>query len=137
MVWLWLLPIVIGWLQMSPKCESQQIKNTLRDANAIAHVATDHGAQKINPEAQAFMMNNGPMDALHVDERYTTPIFNYVHILPWTQNVEEVVEVFHHAVHHAQAHRRADHELSTGQWLKELTLSSKYIQKITKEIWSK
>jgi hypothetical protein len=116
-VWLWLLPIVVGWLQMSPKCESQRIKNALRDANAIAHVATDHGAQRIKSEARAFTMNNGPADALHVDERYTAPIFNYARILPWTQNVEEVVEVFRHAAHHAQAHKPVDHRLSTSQWV--------------------
>ena len=112
-VWLWLLPIVVGWLQISPKCESQRIKNALLDANAIAHVATNHGAQRINSEARAFTMNNGPADALHVDERYTAPIFNYARILPWTQNVEAVVETFRHAAHHAQAHRRVDR----GQWV--------------------
>jgi hypothetical protein len=57
--------------------------------------------------------NRSPRGYHILDERYTAPIFNYVRILPWTQNVEEVVEVFRHAAHHAQAHRRVDH----GQWV--------------------
>ncbi|KAF7971205.1 hypothetical protein HWV62_21898 [Athelia sp. TMB] len=38
-VWLWLLPIVVGWLQISPKCDLGRIKEAMVEANQIAYIA--------------------------------------------------------------------------------------------------
>ncbi|KAJ2936194.1 hypothetical protein H1R20_g899, partial [Candolleomyces eurysporus] len=40
-VWLWLLPIVIGWLQLSPKCDEVRVRSAVERANKIAYAATD------------------------------------------------------------------------------------------------
>ena len=38
-LWLWLLPIVVGWLQLSPKCDSIRLRQAVDRANFIAYVA--------------------------------------------------------------------------------------------------
>jgi len=102
-VWLWLLPIVIAWLQISPKCDIQRLRGALSRANKMAYVATDSGPQlahSTDSKAQAFNMSTVSEDATHADEMCSAPIFNYSRFLGWTQNVEEVVAVFRHASRH-------------------------------------
>lgn len=41
--WLWLLPVVLGWLQISPKCDRPRLDSALACANALAYIATDNG----------------------------------------------------------------------------------------------
>jgi len=43
-LWLWLLPIIIGWLMMLPKCDSVRLSKMIESANRIAYVATHHGS---------------------------------------------------------------------------------------------
>ena len=107
-VWFWLLPVVVGWLQMSPKCEHQRLNDALMRANAIAYVATDSGPKLVDSDKCAFSMRELSEDTTYGDETFTAPIFNYARFLPWTQNVEEVVVAFRNAAHQAQAHNRVD-----------------------------
>ena len=107
-VWLWLLPVVVGWLQISPKCERQRLKDALMRANAIAYVATDSDPKLVNSDKQAFTMRESSEDTIHGDEKFTAPIFNYARLLPWTQNVEEVVAAFRNAAHQARARNRVN-----------------------------
>ncbi|KAG6831352.1 hypothetical protein H0H87_005497 [Tephrocybe sp. NHM501043] len=44
-LWIWLLPIVIGWLQISPKCSTTRLYQAMKRANNIAYVATPFGTQ--------------------------------------------------------------------------------------------
>ncbi|KZP03914.1 hypothetical protein FIBSPDRAFT_941270, partial [Athelia psychrophila] len=39
-VWLWLLPIVVGWLQISPKCDKEMVKKAMKEANRSVYVAS-------------------------------------------------------------------------------------------------
>ncbi|KZP03909.1 hypothetical protein FIBSPDRAFT_968581, partial [Athelia psychrophila] len=39
-LWLWLLPIVVGWLQISPKCDMDRVEEAMEEANKIAYVAS-------------------------------------------------------------------------------------------------
>jgi len=39
-LWLWLLPIIIGWLMMLLKCNSVRLSKMIESANRIAYVAT-------------------------------------------------------------------------------------------------
>jgi len=48
-LWLWLLPIVIGWLQISPKCDSKRLSSAIERANKIAHFATDEVLEYFAP----------------------------------------------------------------------------------------
>jgi hypothetical protein len=107
-VWLWLLPVVGGWLQISPKCDILRLGSALSRANTIAYVAAPEGPAVVDCEAWAFTMDSMSDDAMHADEKCTAPIFNYARLLPWTQNVEEVVAVFRHASDNAREHKRVD-----------------------------
>ncbi|KAJ7621063.1 hypothetical protein FB45DRAFT_928236 [Roridomyces roridus] len=91
-IFLWLLPIVIGWLQISPKCDHERVHQALARANAIAHVATPEGkpvlASNIS-NRRAISLEKGGGD-IHYDEQPSAPIYNYARFIPWTLAVEEV-----------------------------------------------
>ncbi|KAJ3829413.1 hypothetical protein F5880DRAFT_1523164 [Lentinula raphanica] len=87
-VWLWLLPVVVAWLQISPKY-------ALRRANNTAYVATPTVS---NHYAISFREDHNP---LHDDERCTSPIYNYARLFSWTAVVEEIAGRFHEATRRA------------------------------------
>ncbi|KIK58770.1 hypothetical protein GYMLUDRAFT_245854 [Collybiopsis luxurians FD-317 M1] len=98
-VWLWLLPVVIAWLQISPKCDNVRVKDALNRANKVAHVAQPDGVSQL---ASLFSDYRGISlkeddDALHNDERCTSPIYNYSRLFSWTVAVEEISGYFREA----------------------------------------
>ncbi|RDB30039.1 hypothetical protein Hypma_013864 [Hypsizygus marmoreus] len=118
-LWIWLLPIVIGWLQISPKCDSVRLYQAIARANKIAYVATPSGrpvpASSLS-RRRAITLAPGPEDALRRDEGCTAPIYNYARFLPWVQAVEDVRSAFSAASDHAHLHRSVDPEIN---WEKE------------------
>lgn len=113
LAWLWLLPVVIGWLQLSPKCDSDRLTFAMDKANKIAHVATDDGAVLAGEQSalRAFSLQRYQLDTIHLDEENTAPIFNYARFLPWLQAVEQVVSAFHYAAENAKHHRPVNPDL--------------------------
>ncbi|KIJ95857.1 hypothetical protein K443DRAFT_682732 [Laccaria amethystina LaAM-08-1] len=111
-LWLWLLPIVIGWLQISPKCDSARLSSAVERANKLAHVATDDGhvvpVKEAQTEARAIELTLTEVDDLRRDEKCTAPIFNYARFLPWVQAVEDVSEAFQAASDHFHNHDSVD-----------------------------
>jgi len=118
-LWLWLLPIIIGWLQLSPKCDSALIRSAVDRANLYAYVARDKsGDGNANPilvkesdghnEARAIELTLTEVDELHRDEKCTSPVFNYARFLPWVQAVEDVSEAFQAASDHFYNHHPVD-----------------------------
>jgi len=109
--WLWLLPIVIAWLQISPKCDSKRLENAILRTNAIAYVAVPNGSvaslASAKSEARAFTFRNSE-STIYDDAECSAPIFNYARFLSWTQNVEAVVSAFHSASHWAKQHKPVD-----------------------------
>ncbi|KAJ3853391.1 hypothetical protein EV368DRAFT_73497 [Lentinula lateritia] len=99
-VWLWLLPVVISWLQISPKCDSGRITESLRHANKIAYVAVEgcnkskRAGEISNDRAFFFKDDHNP---LYSDERCTSPIYNYSRLFSWTAVAEEVCVCFEEA----------------------------------------
>ena len=119
-VWIWLLPIVVGWLQMSPNCDSVQLHQAMNRANEIAHVAgdtPDDEPSRVSETATQYAISFTPDtgDPLHGDEGCTVPIYNYVRFLAWVQAVETVANAFHAASANAEE-RRAVHG---GEWVTE------------------
>lgn len=118
-VWLWLLPIVVGWLQISPKCDWNRLNIALNKANAIAHVAaSSRGAHPIRADPmsdRAFSLHQHPPGTIHEDEQCTAPIYNYARFFPWGQAVEEVASAFHYASHQARANQPVNPDL---EWQK-------------------
>ncbi|KAJ4482096.1 hypothetical protein J3R30DRAFT_2123684 [Lentinula aciculospora] len=103
-VWLWLMPIVVAWLQISPKCDSLQVKASLQHANKNAYVAVENcdkpkRAGEISDHRGIFL--KGDNDPLYSDERRTSPVYNYARLFSWTAVVEEV------CVHFEEATRRS------------------------------
>ena len=109
-LWLWLLPIIIGWLQISPKCDSVRLLSAIEHANKIAYVATDDGSPVLvkQSEARAFELSIMQVDHLRNDEKRTVPIYNYARLFPWVQAVERVSEAFEAASDHYHHHDSVD-----------------------------
>jgi len=104
-LWIWLLPIVVGWLQISPKCDSKRSAKAVIRANDIAYVAgftPDHEPKLARETARetkyAISLAQGQeQDSLRYDEKCTVPIYNYLRFLLWAQAVETVANAFHAA----------------------------------------
>jgi hypothetical protein len=112
-LWLWLLPIVIGWLQISPKCDTVRLSDAIDRANKLAHVATESGEvvllDETKPKAlRAITLTLTKGDDLHRDEKCTPPVFNYARVFPWVQAVEDVSEAFQAASYHYDDQKPVD-----------------------------
>jgi hypothetical protein len=120
-LWLWLLPIVIGWLQISPKCDEVRVRSAVEKANNIAYRATDTDpvlVKKLTEEEEraiylAFGEEDDRDDVLRRDERITAPIYNYARFLPWVKAVEEVSKAFGAASEVARGDRIGPHTFGT------------------------
>jgi len=121
--WIWLLPIVVGWLQISPKCDSVRLHQAVNHANLrMAYVAgaqPDDQPQFAHDVASEYAVSLpvGPGDVLRRDERCTVPIFNYARFLPWVDAVETVADAFDAASENARQHRPVSGD--SGKWVKE------------------
>jgi len=75
-LWLWLLPIVAGWLQLSPKCDSERLQKAINRANRIAYVATSgDGPELASSKGRRYAISLRPdRDALRCDEGCTVPM---------------------------------------------------------------
>jgi hypothetical protein len=94
---LWLLPIVIGWLQLSPKCDSIRLHQAVDRANSIAYVASPT-SQPIKASnifrKRGISIKRSELDEAQRDERSTPPIYNYARFFPWVQAVVVVSDAF-------------------------------------------
>jgi hypothetical protein len=79
-IWLWLLAVVIGWLIIAPKYQSD-----LND-KAVATANENFGHSPITPATTISVM--------HAAEIPSAPIFNYARLRTWTTDVETVLEAY-------------------------------------------
>jgi hypothetical protein len=94
-LWLWLLPIVIGWLQISPKCDSTRLDQAVARANSIAYVANSTSQPiKATDISKKHAISISELDEARLDECSTPPIYNYARFLPWVQTVVAVSNAF-------------------------------------------
>lgn len=111
-LWLWLLPIIIGWMMISPKCDSLRLSSTIERANRIAYVATDDGSiiptSHSGSEKHAVELTISEGDTLTCDEKRTAAVYHYAKFLSWVMAVEEVWEAFHGASDHYYSHLPVD-----------------------------
>ncbi|KAF8879118.1 hypothetical protein BD779DRAFT_1676514 [Infundibulicybe gibba] len=113
-VWLWLLPIVIGWLQISPKCESKRLAQALKRANEHAYVATiDHGPALASTVSgtRAIGLQRASGALAHGDEKCFCPVNNYARVFSWAQNVETISEVFRAASARTNQHHPVNSQI--------------------------
>lgn len=113
-----LIPIVVGWLLVSPKCNSDRLDAALKEANESVYIAT------INPDVvvrassneshvgakRAFMFNKPGVFSPSSDEGCTSPIFNYSRFLSWMIAVERVAQAFELASERAERRKPVSKE---------------------------
>lgn len=101
--------IVIGWLQVSPKCDFDRVSSALDKANKIAYIATSDPDTPLlvlnQTEERAFMLESYRPGSVHRDEESSAPVFNYARFFPWVHAVEQVAEAYHMASENALVHR--------------------------------
>ncbi|KAF7304269.1 hypothetical protein HMN09_00828200 [Mycena chlorophos] len=111
-IFLWLLPVVIGWLQISPKCDFERVNAAVERANKIAFVATHDGepvhASHVSTK-RAISLRRGS-GIVHSDENHTAPIYNYARFLPWSMAVETVYVAFREASERSANYRPVNSE---------------------------
>ncbi|KAI0029078.1 hypothetical protein K488DRAFT_57203 [Vararia minispora EC-137] len=131
-LFLWLLPIgilplltrfiVIGWLQLSPRCDYRRVREALDRANAKAYIATPISKAILAAEVtnrRAFsLLNAYKGDAARRDEEASAPIYNYARFLPWVANVEIVASAFEAAAEKAEECKPVDY---TSFWVSHRT----------------
>ena len=94
-VWLWLIPIVVGWLQLSPKCDYARVKRAMEHADDLAFVATRGGiATRVWEQSEKRAVFIAMENFLSPDEDLTPPVYNYARVLPWSRSAEEVLDAF-------------------------------------------
>ncbi|KAL0071058.1 hypothetical protein AAF712_001616 [Marasmius tenuissimus] len=106
-IWLWLIPIVISWLQISPKCDSDRVRTALDRANESAYVAT-YDPDRIIPASRmsnqrAIYLDCDKLQTLHADQHISVPVFNYARLFAWTEAVQAVAAAFSEATRHADS----------------------------------
>ncbi|KZV70465.1 hypothetical protein PENSPDRAFT_734708 [Peniophora sp. CONT] len=91
-IFLWLIPVVIGWLQVSPLSYHTRLRDS---AGELTFVTTDVST---SPEEgvpyPALFLNYSNEPALH-DLQATPPIFNYSRFRSWSRCVNLVTVAFH------------------------------------------
>ncbi|KAF8206843.1 hypothetical protein K438DRAFT_1904917 [Mycena galopus ATCC 62051] len=101
--WLWLLPIVISWLQFGPRCDRLSLYRALVHVNKHAWLATDIGSPvlastKSSRRAISLAIRDATFGA---DEYRTPPVYNYARLFHWTAAVEVVYSGFREAARRA------------------------------------
>ncbi|TFK68411.1 hypothetical protein BDN72DRAFT_841793 [Pluteus cervinus] len=99
--WLFLLAIVVGWLQLSPKCDAASVHHAFEETDHMMFVQDTSTPEKVLKQLEdssqhPFELLQGLhwQSSLRRDEYRGTPMFNYARVLPWTLNILKVSEAF-------------------------------------------
>ncbi|KAG1757928.1 hypothetical protein EDB19DRAFT_75286 [Suillus lakei] len=105
-MWLWLIPIVVGWLLLSPKCDSKRLQRAYDHADQ--HTRTGMADASIGippasgPTQRALTITAQEDDVISPDALLTPPVFNYSRSLRWAYIAETIFQVFKAASEKAQ-----------------------------------
>jgi hypothetical protein len=114
-MWLWLVPIVVGWLRLSPKCDFKSLTRAYNRADEHARTgSTDVAAGTSTHRALTITAQDDEVKS--PDELLTPPIFNYSRLLPWAKTADTVLQVF------KAASNKADKNIpvkQSGLWASE------------------
>ncbi|KAG2345258.1 hypothetical protein BDR05DRAFT_880571, partial [Suillus weaverae] len=91
-MWLWLIPIVMGWLQLSPKCDFNRLQAAYdrADRHARAGIADRPIATPPASAQRALTITAQEGDVMSPDELLTPPVFNYSRSLQWAYTAESI-----------------------------------------------
>lgn len=126
-LWLWLLPLVVGWL-LFPVSGRSKLVSALYRANEVACVASSDQdndsaimearkpdfkpifAKCISDDRAISLLERSLRQAVYRDEGKSAPIFNYARFWGWLDVVEEVVEAFERASDKVKKHKSVSGE---------------------------
>ncbi|KAG1737980.1 hypothetical protein EDB19DRAFT_919690 [Suillus lakei] len=106
-LWLWLIPIVVGWLQLSPKCDFNRLQEAYDRADrhsiptGAAGVCTGISPA---PSHRALVITAREEDVMSPDEFLTPPVFNYSRSLRWAFTAETICLQFEVTSENAHSH---------------------------------
>jgi hypothetical protein len=106
-MWLWLIPIVVGWLQLSPKCDFNRLQAAYDRADRHSmHTGTADGRAGMFPASsrRALAITAKEEDVMSPDELLTPPVFNYSRSLRWASTAHTIFMVFKVASEKAHIH---------------------------------
>ncbi|KAK7018898.1 hypothetical protein R3P38DRAFT_1277701 [Favolaschia claudopus] len=104
--WLWLIPLVITWLQFGSGCDRVTLHRALKQANRNACVATENGAPVLaSTKSSQRAISIAPyIGSLTSDEHRTPPVYNYARLFRWSAAVDTVYAAFTVASQRAALH---------------------------------
>lgn len=107
--------LVIGWLQVSPKCDFDRVFQALKKANNKAYIATSSVPVPVFHETSraTFEIQHHHPDSLHRDEESSAPIYNYSRFFSWVRAVDQVAEALAAASENALSNIPVDQK---SQW---------------------
>ncbi|KAG2148055.1 hypothetical protein DEU56DRAFT_978296 [Suillus clintonianus] len=82
-LWLWLIPIVVGWLQLSPKCDFYRLQEAYERADQHARTGCTHMGTSTTSTRRALTITAPDNDVSSPDELLTPPVFNYSRSFRW------------------------------------------------------
>ncbi|OJA11427.1 hypothetical protein AZE42_04590 [Rhizopogon vesiculosus] len=107
-MWPWLIPIlVVGWLQLSPKCDFGCLQAAYERANQHTRRAAADSHSMGTPPAstrRALTITARDEDVSCPDELLTPPVFNYSRSPQWASTAETAFQVFKVASEKADNH---------------------------------
>ena len=102
--WVFLLPLIIGWLRVGCEPEPNHLRNSLDAASLGAWVATGQGDQPVGDTLAMEFVEDEDVDFARKDELKTGPLFNYSRAFTSAVAAELTLELMRNAA--ANAERR-------------------------------
>lgn len=99
---LWLIPIAVGWLQLSPKCNFDRSQAAYDRADRHTRTRDSHIVSSPASTPRALITANKE-DVTSPDELLTPPVFNYSRSLQWSSEAETAFQVLKVALQKAQS----------------------------------
>ena len=100
--WIFLFPLVTGWLHVGCEPEPNHLKDSLEAANLKAWVATDQGEQPAKDPPAIDFMKAEDVGLARKDELFVAPLFNYARAFVSPLVAEHVLELVKNAAANAE-----------------------------------
>ena len=106
--WVYLLPLIMGWLHIGSQPEPNHLRDCLDAANRIAWVATNQKDRPIQAIelagqlAQAIKFMKGGVDVAGEDKLRTSPVFNYSRTFTWSLKAQHILSLVKSAAANAE-----------------------------------
>ncbi|KAJ6538101.1 hypothetical protein B0H19DRAFT_861515, partial [Mycena capillaripes] len=97
--WIWLLPVVVGWLQTSPNCDEAKIRTKIAALNEIRYICQpgdDPAAPPVpvRDSTAECAIEVWPLHSDTCDECRSPPFYNFARVFSWGRSVEEIALSF-------------------------------------------